>query len=259
MKVVINDEYKSSNELVSFLENLDTRFNQGGSDMHIARNAIKCFEIPVETLGLASLVVKRYKKPIAIQRVVYSFFRKSKAERAYLNGMKLLELGIHTPTPVAFIEHKDSGLMDYCYFVCEKSTDESLEPLILLDKPLDQDLATSLAEFFVDLHSKGIIHNDLNGGNILYHQVADSRYQFSLIDNNRMEFRSSEISIRERMSNFCKFSSETIYLQVAECYAKILGIDVEETKKIAKEVRQNFFEARAKRRAFWGKFKRNKT
>jgi len=253
MKVVINDEYKNCKELIGLLENLDTRFDQEGTPLHIARNAIKCFNIP----GIdKEVVIKRYKKPIAVQRVVYSFFRKSKAERAFRNGMKLLELGIDNPTPIAYVEQTDCGLMDYCYFVCEKSTDPSLEPLILLDKPLDQDLATSLAQFFIELHSKGIIHNDLNGGNILYHKDVDASYHFSLIDNNRMAFRSSEIPVRERMTNFCKFSSETIFLQIAGCYAEILGIDVEKAKREARDARQKFFEARRDRRAFWAKFKK---
>ncbi len=256
MKVVINDVYKDCKELVSFLENLDTRFNQEGKAIHLDRNAIKSFEIP----GLGrEIVVKRYKKPIAIQRVVYTFFRKCKAERAYLNGNKLLEKGIDTPTPIAYAEGKKNGLMEYCYFACEKSANVSLEPLILLDKPLDNHLATALAKFFVELHSKGIIHNDLNGGNILYYQDADTNYHFSLIDNNRMEFKDKELSIRERMGNFCKFSSELIYLQVVECYAGIIGIDAEYAKKVALDVRKEFFEARIRRRAFWAKFKKNKT
>lgn len=253
MKVVINDEYRNCKELVGLLENLDSRYNQEGSALYVARNAIKSFYI--SELG-RDVVIKRYKKPLAVQRVVYSFFRKSKAERAYLNGMKLLELGVNNPTPIAYVEQSSFGLMNYCYFVCEKSTVQSLEPLILLDKPLDQNLAMSLAKFFVELHSKGIIHNDLNGGNILYYRGDDANYHFSLIDNNRMEFRSSEISLRERMANFCKFSSETIYLQVVECYAEIIGVDVELAKKNALDARYEFFEARARRRAFWAKFKK---
>lgn len=121
--------------------------------------------------------------------------------------------------------------------------------------PVFHHLGTTCLEL---TRSKGIIHNDLNGGNILYHKV-DAGYHFSLIDNNRMDFRNSEIPLRERMANFCKFSSETIYLQVVGCYAGILGIDVEKAKKEAQDARQEFFEARANRRAFWAKFKRNKT
>lgn len=253
MRLVINDEYKDCKELVDFLENLETRFNQNGFDMHIARNSIRSFEI--SELG-REVVVKRYKKPIAIQRVVYSFFRKSKAERAYRNAFKLLEMGFDTPKPIAFAEQKTVGIMSYCYFICEKSTDKSLEPLILEDKPLEMPMATSLAKFFIDLHNKGVLHNDLNGGNILYHQDADSNYRFSLIDNNRMKFTSKEIPLHERIENFCKFSSIDIYKQIAGCYAEILGIDAEKTKAEALDIREQFFIARGKRRAFWAKFKK---
>ncbi|MBR5210897.1 MAG: hypothetical protein IKV67_13715, partial [Paludibacteraceae bacterium] len=96
MKVVINDEYKNCKELVVFLESLDTRYRQKGRTLHLDRNAVRSFAIT--ELG-RDVVIKRYKKPLSVQRVVYSFFRKSKAERAYYNGLKLLELGIDTPTP----------------------------------------------------------------------------------------------------------------------------------------------------------------
>ena len=140
MKVVINDEYKNCKELVVFLESLDTRYRQKGRTLHLDRNGVRSFAI--SELG-RDIVIKRYKKPLSVQRVVYSFFRKSKAERAYYNGLKLLELGIDTPTPIAYVEQKKTGLMEYCYFACEKTSYKSLEPLILLDRPLDAILPTS--------------------------------------------------------------------------------------------------------------------
>lgn len=254
MKVVINDEYKDCKELVVFLESLDTRYRQKGRTLHLDRNAVRSFAIT--ELG-RDVVIKRYKKPLSVQRVVYSFFRKSKAERAYYNGLKLLELGIDTPTPIAYVEQKKAGLMEYCYFACEKTTHKSLEPLILQDKPLDDHLAMSLARFLIDLHTKGILHNDLNGGNILYYQDGDTNYHFSLIDNNRMEFTDKDISFRDRMENICKFSSKAIFVQIVGCYAEILGMDIQMAIEEALDVREKFFEARAKRREFWAKFKKN--
>ncbi|MEE1082387.1 MAG: lipopolysaccharide kinase InaA family protein [Paludibacteraceae bacterium] len=254
MKVVINDEYKNCKELVVFLESLDTRYRQKGRTLHLDRNAVRSFAI--SELG-RDIVIKRYKKPLSVQRVVYSFFRKSKAERAYYNGLKLLELGIDTPTPIAYVEQKKAGLMEYCYFACEKTSYKSLEPLILLDKPLDDHLAMSLARFLIDLHTKGVLHNDLNGGNILYYQDGDTNYHFSLIDNNRMEFTDKDISFRDRMENICKFSSKAIFAQIVGCYAEILGMDIQLAIEEALDAREKFFEARAKRRAFWAKFKKD--
>ncbi|MBO7628179.1 MAG: hypothetical protein J6S93_11555, partial [Paludibacteraceae bacterium] len=94
-------------------------------------------------------------------------------------------------------------------------------------------------------------------GNILYYQDGDTNYHFSLIDNNRMEFTDKDISFRDRMENICKFSSKDIFVQVVGCYAEILGMDIQLAIEEALDVREKFFEARAKRRAFWAKFKKD--
>ena len=46
-------------------------------------------------------VVKTYKRPNLFNRLVYTYLRKTKAKRAFLNAQHLLELDIETPTPVA--------------------------------------------------------------------------------------------------------------------------------------------------------------
>ena len=51
------------------------------------------------------VVVKRFKQPNALNRWVYGIFRKSKARRAYEHALRLTELGVDTPTPIAYILH----------------------------------------------------------------------------------------------------------------------------------------------------------
>lgn len=253
MKVVINDEYKNSKELVSFLENLDTRFSQGGNTLHLARNVVRSFYIGELN---REIVIKRYKIPMFLQRVVYSFFRKSKAERAYLNAKRLIENGFETPYPIAYVEQKTCGIMGYSYFVSEKTTHDSIQPTVLLERPLEPDLATSLAKFFVDLHAKGILHNDLNSGNILFYQDDDANYHFQLIDNNRMDFLKDDISFDKRMENICKFSNEEIFQQVVTCYAEMIGMTPKEAVDAAMLARQNWSDGRNKRKAFLAKFRK---
>lgn len=255
MKVVINDKYRNCKELVAFLENLDSIFDSNGTPLHIARNAVKSFHI--DELG-REVVVKRYKVPMLIQRVIYSYFRKSKAERAYMNAVKLTEFGFETPYPIAYVEQKSFGLMGYSYFVSEKTEYESIQPTMLLERPLEPSLAESLTKFFVDLHTKGILHNDLNAGNILFYRDVEANYHFQLIDNNRMDFLKDEIPFDKRMENICKFSNEEIYQQVVACYADKIGMPSQLAIEKAMEARRKWADGRNRRKAFLAKFRNRK-
>ncbi len=254
MKVVINDEYKNYKDLATFLENLDTRYRKKGRTLHVDNNAVRSFAIT--ELG-REIVVKRYQKNVKIQRLVYSLFKTCQAEKAYYNAIKLQALGIDTPNPIAFVKQTKIGLMDYCYFACEKTNAKSLEPLFQFDRPIDDHLASSLARFLISLHTKGILHHNLKEGNILYSQDADTNYHFTLVDNNTIEFTDRDLSIRERFENICKFSKKEIYLQIVRCYAEILGLDKKMAEEEAIEVRENFTTKKPKENAFWDKFKRN--
>lgn len=48
--------------------------------------------------------VKRYRVPIFINRIAYTFFRKSKACRAYNNAFEVIKRGFETPESIAYIE-----------------------------------------------------------------------------------------------------------------------------------------------------------
>ncbi len=237
MKVVISDEYKNYKDLTDFLNSLDTRYKKKGRTLHVDNNAVRSFAIT--ELG-REIVVKRYQKNVKLQRLVYSLFKTCQAEKAYYNALKLQTLGIDTPNPIGFVKQTKIGLMDYCYFASEKSNAKSLEPAFQFGRLLDYDLAISLARFLISLHTKGILHHNLKAGNILYTQDADTNYHFSLIDNNTIEFTERDLSIRERLSNICKLGNKDQFLQIAGCYAEVLGLDKKMAVEEASEVRDEY-------------------
>ena len=59
---------------------------RGVTTLYKGRNTVKSFCVDGRTL-----VVKHYKRPNPVQRVAYSFFKKSKAARAYLFAAMLRE------------------------------------------------------------------------------------------------------------------------------------------------------------------------
>lgn len=62
--------------------------------------------------------MKKYKRPGFFNRLVYTFLRKSKAQRAYEHAQQLRALGIDSPEPLAWAENRRHGVLEDAYFVC---------------------------------------------------------------------------------------------------------------------------------------------
>jgi len=216
MEIVINPIYSVLN---SFIANIPTLFDQEGELVYVGRNQLKCYSVE----GY-DIIVKRYKVPHLINRIAYTFFRPSKAKRAYEYALKLLDLGVNTPAPIAYIEQKSFGLLNHGYFISiyEKNyTDiRSLMTGAQTNDALLQELAIYIAEF----HNKGVLHFDMSPGNILYKEV-DHHFQFSLIDINRMQFL-PKISDEKRFKSFKQLSdNKAVLTRIAQLYASASKLD----------------------------------
>lgn len=142
-------------------------------------------------IGDSTFVVKRYKVPNIANRIIYTFFRKSKARRAYDNALKILRYGVSTPFPVAYIETKKKTLFHTGYFISEYMSHPTLAHYN--EKKTSYDDSNRLKEdflnFTIELHEKNILPLDYNTGNIFYYKDKESgRYKFALTDINRATF-----------------------------------------------------------------------
>ena len=72
-------------------------------------------------------------------------------------------------------------------------------------------LWTAFMNFTVDLHEKGIHHLDFTRKNILITR-QDNMYHFSIVDLNRMEFKS--LSFKERITSLGKMTSDKNLMEV---------------------------------------------
>lgn len=61
------------------------------------------------------VIVKRFKPVGFIKGLIYTFFRKSKARRAYENALYLLSQGVDTAFPIAYIEERRMGIFHAGY------------------------------------------------------------------------------------------------------------------------------------------------
>ena len=81
-------------DLESLMRNLPEIFEKEGKTIKNDRNEIKI----IEYRGIR-LCVKSFNKVTAFNRLMYSWFRDTKAKRSYKTAKKLISLGINTPTP----------------------------------------------------------------------------------------------------------------------------------------------------------------
>jgi tRNA A-37 threonylcarbamoyl transferase component Bud32 len=194
-------------------------FSQGDQSIHKARNELK-----IITLGGIKTVVKSFKIPHFLNRIVYTRFRKSKAYKSYHNALRLREMGISTPEPIALIEFFDSGLLKESYFISGFFDYDFTIRTPLLEPLSDrEEIFTAFAAYTWELHRKGVWHLDYSPGNILIKRT-DNGYAFSIVDINRMEFR--EITPLQGCENFNKLwaSDEELEIMGRE-YARLSGLD----------------------------------
>lgn len=139
-------------------------------------------------------VIKKYKVPTLLNRVVYTWFRKSKARRSFEYADRLLAQGVETALPVAYMEERKGGFFNIGYFVSEFLP----YPVLPKAKELEQEerevLERQFIEFTAHLHDIKIIHKDYNPNNVFYHK-EDGRYRFALVDINRMDFGKDSLTL----------------------------------------------------------------
>ena len=104
----------SNNDIEDFVLNIRENFKADVKVLYNQRNVIKLFKVNGK-----KYVVKSFKIPHLFNRIIYSFFRKSKAERSYINTKKLESLNIGTPSPVAYIEFYSSFLIKESFYISE--------------------------------------------------------------------------------------------------------------------------------------------
>jgi hypothetical protein len=195
-------------------------FAQDDHSIHKARNELKIIELD----GIKT-VVKAFKVPHLFNRIVYTFFRKGKAYKSYHNALRLEGLGISTPKPIALIEFYETGLLGESFFIAEYFEYDFTIRTPLLEPLEDREaIFKAFAAYTYGLHQKGVWHLDYSPGNILIKRTS-SGYQFSIVDINRMKFRS--ISALEGCENFNKLwaSDEELEIMGRE-YARLSGFNV---------------------------------
>ncbi len=216
MTIIINPDF---NSLKDFLYTLPTVFEETGETIYKARNEVK----KINVNGL-EINVKKYRKPIFINQIIYSLFRKSKAERAYKNGMEVIKKGFDTPTPIAYIEIKKYFLLKEAYFICLQCPyTRMFREFEKADITGKEHIIEALAVYTAKMQEKNIFHLDFSIGNILF-EDSPNGVLFSIVDLNRMRFLNVDKHLGCR--NFERLrGTEAFFKVLAKAYAKAKGLD----------------------------------
>ncbi len=216
-------------------------------DIYKGRNRVVKLNVP----GFGDINIKEFRIPHAINRVVYGNFRRSKARRAYEFAIKLRQIGFNTPTPLAYIEIRSMRLLGLSYFISQQ-LDGYQDMRNIHDYTDKERLLDQLAELMTRLHNAGVFMKDFSQGNILWKLTDDDKYDFQLVDINRMAF--NEFDSHKLMLNFRAISDYDDDLRtLAEAYARHANLNPDETISQVLEIRANFIHQRQLKQKFRSK------
>ncbi|PVW14589.1 lipopolysaccharide kinase InaA family protein [Marixanthomonas spongiae] len=216
MKKQFSEKYKpQEKEILKILGSFENKGQPLGKG---DRNVIKVFPLGNETIN-----IKSFKVPNLINKVVYNFFRKSKAERSFLNASYLLKHNIGTPYPVAFLEQDNPVFFGKSYYISEhQAVDLTYRELVENpDYPERETILRQFTAFTHNLHENRILFKDHSPGNTLI-KKTENGFKFYLVDLNRMDFK--DLTFHERIKNFSRLSPHKEMVAImSDEYAKITG------------------------------------
>lgn len=235
MKVVVNPKYEHFREWIT---SIPACFFSTGDVIYDARNQIRH-----TTINGVSVCIKRFHTPYFVNRIIYSFFRMSKAKRAYQNALTLIERNIATPDPIAYILC-GKGLLQESYLITIESALKrnfyEFGDGIVTGK---EDILRAFAHYTAQAHEAQLYHLDYSPGNILFDKIQGT-WRFEMIDINRMEIN-TVVNMKKGCKNFARlWGRADLHKIIAKEYALIRGFDIEQCQKLVLRAREKFWKKR---------------
>jgi len=199
----INPDFKQP-LLLEKLEACDRLLQEMGSHIFTNhRNRVGLVQLPLSEKKSLEFVIKEF-RPRGLNKLKNIFF-KSRAQKAWRGGILLMEKGISTPIPVAYLESKKSFPTKHSYYltVMERGGEEIRQLFRKLQGGELEWFLRDLARHIYFYHERGILHRDLSDGNILVKKSDEGEYVFSLIDTNRIKI-TKRMGIYRRIKNIIR-------------------------------------------------------
>ncbi len=215
MFVELNSKFETEKpELIHVIKNFDSTGKIFGNGK---RNTIKIFDV-----ANLEVNVKSFKIPNLVNRVAYKYFRKSKARRSFEFANKLKAMNIGTPEPIGFAEDANVAGLGRSFYLSENlNVDLTFRELVEIpDFPDHSNILKQFVVFCFKLHQNGVLFLDHSPGNTLIKKVSDGKYEFFLVDLNRMDFH-DHLDFDQRMKNLSRLTpKEEMVRAMSYAYAE---------------------------------------
>ncbi len=151
-----------------------------------SRNRIGVVRLSLKEGRVSEIVIKEFRTQ-GVDKLK-SFFQASKAQRAWRGSLALVEAGLGTPLPVAYLEKRPGSFLEQSYFLAEYVSDVAEIRVLFQELTSDalEHLLEQLARYLSRCAEAGIDHRDLSDGNLLVRKSPDGQNQFFLLDTNRI-------------------------------------------------------------------------
>lgn len=227
----VNPKYQAVED---FIRKLPRLWDAGeGKVIYRGRN-----ELREMTCNGVDMVVKEFRRPNWVNRLVYGTARASKAERSYDYARMLQDNGIGTPEAVGWYTEQHGMVFGRSFYACRKSQcPHTYARLMEGDYPGTERVLRAIARLTARIHSMGWLHKDYSRGNILFRETEEG-VQLELIDLNRIRFR--RVGMTAGCQNFERLPANREMLRImAEEYAEARGFDPKKCLELMMKYREN--------------------
>jgi hypothetical protein len=179
------------------LSNRDTEILLDG------RNRVGVVSLPQQEGKNVEIVIKEFRSRVVNR--LKSLFLPGKAFKSWRGALALLERGIETPPPAAYLEKRKGLFLNQGFFLAERvSAVEEIRFLFPEFPPSElRRLLISLSRYLFSCHKKGILHRDLSDGNILVKKDKPGEFRFYFLDTNRIRIK-RRIGLLSRVKNLIR-------------------------------------------------------
>jgi len=246
MKITVATAYKSTD-----IHSILSRVHSEGDIEYQGRNTVKSIKV-----ADAKWNIKIFKIPHLLNKLVYRFIRKPKAQRSFEYAQLLLEKGVNTPTPIAYAEQRSTLFLLDSYYISEHLDYQISFRTLIYDQqyPDRTNILQQFTEFTYHLQMSGIHFIDHSPGNTLIVKQKDQHYKFYLVDLNRMNF--GHLNYPARIANFTRLSlTDEMIKIIALKYSELCDKEYQDVYNDMLNACHTYTKKRAKSKALKKKIK----
>jgi serine/threonine protein kinase len=151
----------------------------------------------------ADIVIKEFHS-VGVNRLK-SAFVSGKAFKSWQGACALVEKGIETPAPVAYLEERKGLFLEQSFFLAERIEGAQEIRFIFRELPSSElrRLLAGLSRHLSFCHKQGVLHHDLSDGNILVGKDERGDFRFYLLDTNRIRLK-DRIGLLKKVKNLIR-------------------------------------------------------